>query len=45
MPQNLCMSFGKLIEFYKDGTPNDDEKVMEFMKNAKTAIINTTKKQ
>ena len=39
MPQNLCMSFGKLIEFYKNGTPNDDEKVMEFMKNASVAEI------
>ena len=29
MPENLCMSFGKLIEFYKNGTPNDDEKIME----------------
>lgn len=38
-PQNLCMSFGKLIEFYKKGTPNDDEKVMEFMKNASVAEI------
>ena len=34
MPENLCLSFAKLIEFYKNGTPNDDEKVMEFMKNA-----------
>ena len=33
MPQNLILSFAKLIEFYKKGTPNDDAKVMEFMKN------------
>lgn len=39
MPENLCMSFGKLIEFYKNGTPNDDEKIMEFMKNASVAEI------
>lgn len=39
MPQNLCMSFGKLIEFYKNGTPNDDEKIVEFMKKASVAEI------
>lgn len=33
MPENLLLSFAKLIEFYKDGEPNDDEKVVEFMKN------------
>ena len=32
MPENLLLSFAKLIEFYKNGTPNDDEKVMKFMK-------------
>ena len=31
-PENLCISFGKLIEFYKKGNPNDDEQVMKFMK-------------
>lgn len=34
MPENLITSFAKLIEFYKTGNPNDDEKVMEFMKNS-----------
>lgn len=34
MPENLLVSFGKLIKFYKEGTPNDDEAVMEFMKKA-----------
>ncbi len=34
MPKNLIFSFAKLIEFYKVGNPCDDEKVMEFMKNA-----------
>ena len=38
-PQNLCMTFAKLIEFYKNGTPNDDEKVMEFMKKASVEEI------
>ena len=33
MPETLLFSFAKLIEFYKVGTPNDDEKVMAFMKN------------
>ena len=33
MPENLLLSFAKLIEFYKGGEPNDDEKVVEFMKN------------
>ncbi len=39
MPKHLCMSFAKLIEFYKNSTPNDDEKVMEFMKNASVSEI------
>jgi len=39
MPETLLFSFAKLIEFYKIGTPNDDEKVMEFMKNATVAEI------
>ena len=38
-PENLCMSFGKLIEFYKKGTPNDDENVMEFMKHRSVSEI------
>lgn len=43
MPENLLFSFAKLIEFYKKGTPNDDEKIMEFMKNAsvKDILANT----
>ena len=43
MPQNLIKSFAKLIEFYKTDMPNDDEKVMEFMKNAdiKDILANT----
>ncbi len=39
MPENLLFSFAKLIEFYKVGTPNDDEKVMEFMKKASVREI------
>lgn len=39
MPENLCFSFAKLIEFYKKGTPNDDAAVMEFMKNASVEEI------
>ena len=34
LPENLMISFAKLIEFYKTDMPNDDAKVMEFMKNA-----------
>ena len=33
-PENLVFGFSKLIEFYKEGTPNDGADVMEFMKNA-----------
>ena len=32
MPQNLLISFAKLIEFYKKGTPTDDEEIIKFMK-------------
>ena len=39
MPQNLIKSFAKLIEFYKTDMPNDDEKVMEFMRNSNTKAI------
>ena len=39
MPKNLIFSFAKLIEFYKKGTPNDDEEVMAFMKSASVAEI------
>jgi tagaturonate reductase len=33
-PKNLVFGFSKLIEFYKEGSPNDSADVMEFMKNA-----------
>lgn len=39
MPEHLCFSFAKLIEFYKKGTPNDDAMVTEFMKNASVEEI------
>ena len=39
MPQNLLTSFAKLIQFYKEGTPNDDEAVMAFMKEKSVAEI------
>lgn len=39
MPQTLLTSFAKLIQFYKEGTPNDDEQVMVFMKSASVAEI------
>ncbi len=32
MPENLIFSLAKLIEFYKKGTPTDDEDVIRFMK-------------
>ncbi|MBR5614147.1 MAG: tagaturonate reductase [Clostridia bacterium] len=43
MPQNLIKSFAKLIDFYKTDMPNDDEKVMELMKNSdiKAILANT----
>ena len=42
MPQNLIMSFAKLIAFYKTDMPNDDAGVMEFMKKSdiKTILAN-----
>ncbi len=39
MPHNLIKSFAKLIEFYKTDMPNDDKKVMEFMKENDTKAI------
>ncbi len=39
MPESLLMSFAKLIEFYKTDMPNDDEKIMEFMKNSNVKAI------
>ncbi len=43
MPDTLLFAFGKLIEFYKAGTPNDDEDVMKFMKESdvKDILANT----
>lgn len=42
-PENLIFGFSKLIEFYKEGTPNDGADVMEFMKKAslKEILANT----
>ena len=34
LPKRLIFSFAKLIEFYKNGTPNDDPAVIETMKNS-----------
>ncbi|MBQ8551468.1 MAG: tagaturonate reductase [Clostridia bacterium] len=39
MPQNLIMSFAKLIAFYKTDMPNDDAAVMEFMKKSDVKSI------
>jgi len=39
MPQHLLMSFAKLIDFYKTDMPNDDEKVMKFMKESDVKAI------
>lgn len=33
-PENLMMSFAYLIKFYKDGTPTDDQAVIDFIKGA-----------
>ena len=43
MPQNLILSFAKLIEFYKTDMTNDAPDVVEFMKNSdvKTILGNT----
>jgi len=38
-PECLMLSFAKLIEFYKTDMPNDDEKVMAFMKTASVEEI------
>ena len=43
MPENLIFSFAKLIEFYKEGTPNDDKDIMEFMKNKSVEEILSNK--
>lgn len=39
MPENLLVSFAKLIKFYKEGTPSDDGAVIEFMKKSTVAEI------
>lgn len=39
MPRRLLFSLAKLIEFYKTDMPNDDPRVVEFMKNATVAEI------
>ncbi len=39
MPEKLLTSFAKLLDFYKLGTPNDDEDVMRFMKEESVAAI------
>ena len=38
-PKNLLFSFGKLIEFYKKGTPNDSEDVTKKLQNGTVADI------
>ena len=43
MPETLLFSFAKLIEFYKVGTPNDDAKLMEYMKTASVKDILSNK--
>ena len=43
MPENLLMSFAKLIYFYKTDMPNYDKKVMEFMKKADVKEILSNK--
>ena len=39
MPENLMISFAKLIEFYKTDMTNDDATVTEFMKNSDVDTI------
>lgn len=43
MPQNLLLSFAKLIEFYKTDMTNDAQDVVDFMKNSdvRTILQNT----
>ena len=43
MPENLIYSFAKLIEFYKNGTPTDDEDVVKFMREKSIAEILSNK--
>lgn len=39
MPKRLLFSLAKLIEFYKTDMPNDDPRVVDFMKNATVSEI------
>ncbi len=39
MPKTLLFSFAQLIRFYKEGTPDDDPAIMDFMKTASVAEI------
>ncbi len=43
MPETLLFSFAMLIKFYKEGTPDDDKEVMEFMKNKDVSEILSNK--
>ncbi len=38
-PERLLFSFGKLIDFYKNGTPSDSPEVTEWMKKSTVAEI------
>lgn len=38
-PERLLFSFGKLIDFYKNGTPNDSPEITERMKKSTVAEI------
>lgn len=42
MPKNLIFSLAKLIEFYKNGTPTDDENIIAYMRehNLKEILSN-----
>ena len=33
-PEKLLFSFAQLIKFYKEGSPRDDEKMIEFMQES-----------
>lgn len=39
IPQKLVFALAKLIEFYKKGTPTDDSKVIDFIKNSTVSEI------
>lgn len=42
-PKHLIYSFAKLIEFYKNGSPNDDETIIDFIKNSDIKTILASK--